>query len=624
MKRLKSLTYPRWLVAVMTLVIPVLAYYLLEALTHNPFEIPFQLQLFGWLFVWLFTAILFFLTGRMNVSLILGTLFQAILGTVNYFVLEFRSSPILPWDIASMKTAVSVADHFSFTPSARLILSLIGFLVLILLSIKVELRLKKHWLIRLGGLTGAAVLSVLYVLCLQNESITDYLDVYEMPFTQDYTYEQNGFYVSFLVNTKYLKVEKPDGYSAKKAQELLDGAREDASVQESASGSTAVASGSPIASGSSSSSQAEEKPNIIVIMNEAFSDLSVIGDFEASEDYLPYFRSLYGSENTISGNLRVSVLGGNTANTEFEFLTGDTMAFLPTGSIPYQQFITGELPALPSLLKSYGYTTTALHPYNSTGWKRDQIYPLLGFEESLFNGDFTYKKRLRGYITDESAFKEVIKAYEEKKENGPFFSFLVTMQNHGGYSKDWTDFTRSITVEGMDDRKLPRINAYLTLLKKTDDAYRELISYFSQCEEKTIVLMFGDHQPNVETSFLEQLYGKDYDDLTEEELSLRYQTPFVLWANYDIDEAEGIDISANYLSSLLMDTAGLKKTAYQDYLTSLREQLPVLTANYCYDAEGNFYSADDFDQVKDLLNDYEILQYNHLFDPKNRAEGFAD
>ena len=573
MKRLKSLTYPRWLVAVMTLVIPVLAYYLLEALTHNPFEIPFQLQLFGWLFVWLFTAILFFLTGRMNVSLILGTLFQAILGTVNYFVLEFRSSPILPWDIASMKTAVSVADHFSFTPSARLILILIGFLVLILLSIKMELRLKKHWLIRLGGLTGAAVLSVLYVLCLQNESITDYLDVYEMPFTQDYT---------------------------------------------------AVASGSLIASDSSSSSPNEEKPNIIVVMNEAFSDLSVIGDFETSEDYLPYFRSLYGSENTISGNLRVSVLGGNTANTEFEFLTGDTMAFLPTGSIPYQQFITGELPALPSILKSYGYTTTALHPYNSTGWKRDQIYPLLGFEESLFNGDFTYKKRLRGYITDESAFKEVIKAYEEKKEDGPFFSFLVTMQNHGGYSKDWTDFTRSITVEGMDDRKLPRINAYLTLLKKTDDAYRELISYFSQCEEKTIVLMFGDHQPNVETSFLEQLYGKDYDDLTEEELSLRYQTPFVLWANYDIDEAEGIDISANYLSSLLMDTAGLKKTAYQDYLTSLREQLPVLTANYCYDAEGNFYSADDFDQVKDLLNDYEILQYNHLFDPKNRADGFAD
>ena len=298
-------------------------------------------------------------------------------------------------------------------------------------------------------------------------------------------------------------MEKPDGYSAKKARELLESAREDASVQESASGSTAVASGIPIVSDSSSSSQTEEKPNIIVIMNEAFSDLSVIGDFEASEDYLPYFRSLYGSENTISGNLRVSVLGGNTANTEFEFLTGDTMAFLPTGSIPYQQFITGELPALPSLLKSYGYTTTALHPYNSTGWKRDQIYPLLGFEESLFNGDFTYKKRLRGYITDESAFKEVIKAYEEKKENGPFFSFLVTMQNHGGYSKDWTDFTRSITVEGMDDRKLPRINAYLTLLKKTDDAYRELISYFSQCEKKTIVLMFGDHQPNVETSFLE-------------------------------------------------------------------------------------------------------------------------
>ena len=233
------------------------------------------------------------------------------------------------------------------------------------------------------------------------------LDVYEMPFTQDYTYEQNGFFVSFLVNTKYLKVDKPEEYSPERAEEILENADNDSSEKSGSEETASEETGNRAASGSSPSaavsarplsrslsssfaSQNEDMPNIIVVMNEAFSDLSVIGDFQASEDYMPYFRSLYGSENTISGNVFVSVLGGNTANTEFEFLTGDTMAFLPTGSIPYQQFISDELPALPELLREYGYTTTALHPYNSNGWRRDSVYPLLGFDDFLYNGTFHY------------------------------------------------------------------------------------------------------------------------------------------------------------------------------------------------------------------------------------------
>jgi phosphoglycerol transferase MdoB-like AlkP superfamily enzyme len=90
-----------------------------------------------------------------------------------------------------------------------------------------------------------------------------------------------------------------------------------------------------------SSDKKEELPNIIVVMNESFSDLKVLGDFTTNEDYMPYLHSLLnGAENTVTGYLNVSVCGGNTANTEFEFLTGNSMAFLPQGSIPYQQYIT--------------------------------------------------------------------------------------------------------------------------------------------------------------------------------------------------------------------------------------------------------------------------------------------
>jgi phosphoglycerol transferase MdoB-like AlkP superfamily enzyme len=612
LKRLKSFTYPRLVNILAAVLVPILSYYLLEFMTHNPFEIPIQFQLLGWLFCYLFSGLIFFLCGRMNLALILPLLFTTVLGTANYFVLQFRQSPILPWDIASVGTALSVADHFSFKPSAKLVGILTASLLLAVLCLKVNITLKKHWAVRAAGFSLTAAFSVLYVLCLQNDRIMNALDVYEMPFTQDYTYEQNGFFVSFLVNTKYLKVEKPENYSPEKADELLKEA-------DSSEENPVLFSSKNLGRNMTSSSE-NEKPNIIVVMNEAYSDLSVIGDFEASEDYMPYFRSLYGSENTISGNVHVSVLGGNTANTEFEFLTGDTMAFLPLGSIPYQQFLTEELPALPQILKDCGYTTTALHPYNSNGWRREEVYPLFGFDEFLYNGTFTYKKRLRSYITDESAFKEVIRAYEEKDEEGPFFSFLVTMQNHGGYAKEWNDFERTITVKGREDDKLSRINAYLTLLKITDDAYRELISYYENVDEKTIILMFGDHQPHMETSFLTELYGKDYNSLTQEEMALRYQTPFVLWANYDIEEEEHVEISANYLSTLLMDVAGLEKTPYQNFLSRLRTQLPVITANFCMDADGNFYSSDHYDKLKDILGDYEIIQYNHLFDKGNRKD----
>ena len=584
MKR-KFPSYPKFMGIAVSVLVPILSYYLLEAMTHSPFEIPFHFQVLGWLVCGLTAGLLFFVTGRMNLSLILMLLMTCLVGTANYFVLAFRGSPILPWDIASAGTALSVADHFTFTVSPRLGLIWAAFVLLLAACLPVRLRLKKRPRLRLAGLGGSLALFAALVLCLQSDAAGAFLGVYEMPFTQDYVYRQNGFFVSFLVNTKYLKVDEPVDYSPEEADRLL-------TENEGASSS-------------------DDAPNIIVIMDEAFSDLSVIGDFQASEDYMPYFRSLCQSENTISGNLYVSVLGGNTANTEFEFLTGNTMAFLPTGSIPYQQYIARELPSLPQLLRDYGYSTVGIHPYISDGWRRDEVYPLLGFEDSIFRDQFRSADTLRGYITDEAAFDKVIETYEELDDEGPFFTFLVTMQNHGGYSQDWDDFERTVKVEGMD---VPRAEAYLTLIKETDNALKELISYFEQCDEKTVILMFGDHQPNVETGFLESLYGKDYESLSEEELSRRYITPFVLWANYDIEEERDVQISANYLSGLLMEAAGLQMSSYQEFLMELYDELPVITANFALDAGGSLYGADRYDELEELLHDYETIQYRLLFD----------
>ena len=190
-------------------------------------------------------------------------------------------------------------------------------MILILLESKVTLELKKDWRIRVGGVLASFALLWGFTAMLHQDSTVARFKLYDKLFTPTVMSKRDGTAVAFLMELKYIVVEKPDGYNKEDAAALL--ASYDTNDTESAT----------------------HTPNIIVIMNEAFSDLSVLGDFETNEDYMPFLHSLMqeGTPNTISGHLNVSVLGGNTANTEFEFLTGCSMAFLPFRSIPYDTYM---------------------------------------------------------------------------------------------------------------------------------------------------------------------------------------------------------------------------------------------------------------------------------------------
>lgn len=589
---------------------PIAAFYLLEMLTHNPFvDIHLGLHLFSWLLYLLFYTVCFLIIGRMSGAFCLATFLVAVVGMINYYTISFRGSPLLPWDIHSIGTAISVADNQTFHLPPKIIAILCGFALLMILSLFCRLRLpsaKK----RLTGAAASIVLLTVLGLSLQTDWAANALDIYEMPFTQGYTYRQNGFLVSYLMNAKYLSVDKPASYDVSSLEETA--ATDDERVP-----STVIR---------------EQKPNIIVIMNEAFSDLSVLGDFDTNKDYMPYFRSV--TDNAISGSLYVSVLGGNTANSEFEFLTGDSMAFLPTGSIPYQQYIRSELPSLVNVLKKQGYYSVAMHPYYASGWERDSVYDYLGFDEKHFLSDFGSAERLRQYVSDWGMYERVISLYEQKEAGQPLFLFGVTMQNHSGYSKEFENFSNDVNVLNGDYHNA---DTYLSLVAQSDRSYEKLIRYFSQADEPTIVVMFGDHQPtSLEGSFFREVLGNDPQTLSLEETALRYQTPFKIWANYDIEEADGMEISTNYLGTLLMQTAGLELSDYQEYLWTIHEKLPVITANFYKDADGNLYACNDASDRSDepsdavdggeipasyqnLLDDYASLQYNHLFDEANRV-----
>ena len=643
---------------IVMLLLPPASFYLLEAYSHSAFEMGLSLQILNILFFYLLFGLIFFLSGKGKTACIAGCFIPMVVGIANYYTVCFRGSPILPWDLLSLGTAMSVTDNYEFAVEYPMLVVALAFILLIVIGAKADIRLpevhihvkeKLHskkqirqaavpMLVRTGGSIACIAAGFAVFWCLQVGSVKSFLGLDETLFLPNSLYATNGFAVSFLYNLQYIEIDKPEGYSVDQVADIMEPYMEEASENAAnalkeenkknivgsgnrdGAGETDADGGTADNRETAAGTLAEDPetsddtmPNIIVIMNEAFSDLSVLGDFPVSEDYMPFWNSL--TEDTVRGNLFVSVKGGNTANTEFEFLTGDTMAFLPQGSIAYQQYIHEEKPTLVSWLEGLGYSTAALHPFNASGWDRDEVYPYFGFDDILFYPDFTYRELLRTYVSDESSFNQLIDLYENRDEEKPFFAFEVTMQNHGGYYNDYENFTPDISLgfEPEDSNEKHYTEQYLSLVKKSDEAFEMLIEYFAQQDEKTIVVMFGDHQPTdiIAEPILEYCGIQDDDSLEAQQQ--RYITPFIIWANYDIEEQEIQQLSANYLGALIMDVAGLPKTAYQEFLTDLSQKLPVITANVYIDAQGNYYNSADNPYAEEL-EEYRSLQYYHLFE----------
>lgn len=585
--------------ALLLLLLPPAALCCVEFYTHVPWDLTLPIFLLNVLFYYLLFVICIFLTGNSGRGCVLATVLPMLFGLVNYFVVDFRSSPVVPWDLYSVGTAVSVAGNYEMEFTPRLIQVLAGFLILIFLGSRTGIRVKK-----LGVRAAGFLLSVVCMWgCVRGINTDSWIHFFGLDttlFTPNVLYRNNGLAGGFLSILKYIRVEKPQGYSAEEVKKIA----EEYPAEES-------------------DTELSNLPNVIVIMDEAFSDLSVFGEFETDTDYMPFIHSL--EENTVKGNCYVSVKGGNTANSEYEFLTGDSMAFMPAGSVPYQQYIKSEMPSMATYLQNLGYETAAIHPYNRSGWARDKVYPWIGFEQLLFKPDFEDPKLIRNYISDQSAFEKIVELYEGKEEGQRLFTFEVTMQNHGGYSKDVEGFEESVFLTELENKttSVRAAEKYLTLIRETDQAFQYLVEYFEEQEEDTIILLFGDHQPSdYITNTILRLLGLERDG-NDEVYFDNYQVPFVIWANYDIEEELVEHTSVNYLGTLLMEKAGVPLTGYQEFLKTLQEEIPVITANMIMDSEGWRYRYDEREGInEELLKKYQMLVYNHLADREGRIADF--
>ena len=521
-----------------------------------------------------------------------------LIGLVNDVVYQFRGNYVMFGDLTVVRTALEVAGKYTYKPDFWFWLSLA--ILVISVAVTIILKFPKH---KKPGIKEIAIRAGISATIVAGVLITFgngmlYNNVFGTGWDYNTNVKHTGYIPYFLSNMNSIKKVTLDGYDVKLVESALDKEPEN---------KVSYAS-----------------PNIIIIQNEAFADLSVAYDIKTNQDYMPFIRSL--SKNTRKGYLNMSLTGGPTANTEFEILLRSSLAFLPYGSVPYTQYINADLPSVPEVLKNQpkAYHTVAYHPYYTSGYRRAEVYSHFGFDEIHFEDDFRTARPqsdiIRDYLSDSADYKRVEKMYEDfrKTSDTPWFCFNVTIQNHGGYTQAYTP-SESDRVYVTNFEATDSINKYLSLIKVSDNAFKELIEYFSQCDEPTIIAMYGDHQPSFDNNAIEVLEEHVKEG---ESGNLKYYVPYVIWANYDIEEADTFGklntISTNYFASTVFKYAGIKLSDYDRYLLDLHGRVPALTAIGVWDNEGKCYSSPKTSPYADQLSILEMIQYNLIFDDNNR------
>ena len=541
----------------------------------------------GWLcYIGLYAAA-YLITARGRLAVCVGMGISLLHGLIDHYVMLFRGTPVMLSDVFSIGTAANVAQGYSAPVELSVLRSVSTAVLYCVLVCLMQRRWKlfERWYVRRGCsliVVALAAYAVHYGLGITGTGINFWAS------SRSYS----EFYY-FLRCAGRSIVRAPEGYSADGLQTLAEDYK-----------------GEP----------GTKTPNIIVIMNESFSDLGIVGDSETNEDYMPFVHSMQkGQKNTITGNLLVSTFGGGTANTEFEFLAGDTMAFLPFIARRIRCTSRARCRALSALWRRRITGRSRCTVSLSTSWNRPQVYSSFGFDEQCYEDSFPSDvERVRGRVSDSASYKKIIELYENKPEGQPFFLFDVTMQNHGGYEREgYPAFEEKIHLTGEYEGGYQQVDTYLSLVRCSDEAVQELVSYFANVSEDTAIIFFGDHQPNVPSAFYDELYGNTDAERSREQKQTKLITPFFIWANYDIGSQTGVEISANYLSAFALDALGCSTSGFDELRLATRESVPRINNYGYYLADGSWHDNETLSECE-ALTAYRGAQYAQIFDAKKR------
>ncbi len=560
--------------------------------SHNPMQIAPVHHLMSIGISAVLFAVLFLLFHSLIAAAVFGCVFYFAFAAAQYYTIAFRSIPVMFSDLLDIGAAATVVGNYTFQPTLQLIVvAILYFVVAVNLGMDGDRTPSDTLKMNLLGRVSAVVIALGLVFGIgASEAYTRSVGTL---FHVLHSYYTIGSQLCFIQSIKNAQIKAPEGYSPELVEGLADEYLEKARAYNAAL-------------------PEEDRPNVIAIMDESFSDLDVTGKHQLKKRNMPNLTAL--KENAIKGRVMVSTYGGGTGRSEFEFNTGLSMHLFDESASPYSLFGQRMKYALASQLKEQGYTTVSLHPYIPSNYNRPRTYEAMGFDTFYSQEDFENPTYIRSYISDATVFDRITSIVDETEE--PVFAFTVTMQNHGGYGTE--GFQSTVRLKG----RWKEAQEFATLIKESDAALGALIEHYRNSDEKTIIVMFGDHYPTIKGKFYRKYNGftKDSEDITEGQQY--YQTEYFIWANYDIEAEENHLTSLNYLGYDLLRLAGSRLTPFQLYLADLQKQIPAFSRRLWYGTDGRYHEFGTDPAVDERIRQYDCIEYNELIDKGNRCDRF--
>jgi len=507
---------------------------------------------------------------------------------INYYKYILKGEYISPFDINLISEAINISSKFNLNLTINMVWSILclSWIVIITLILKEKIESKKCR--HIGTFISSVAILILLNIFI-NDNIISELGVNVSYISAFENYDNNGFLFTLINKMNKSAVKKPDEYNFENVSNIIDN------------------------KGVIDVKDIGIKPNIIIVMNEAFSDATELPNVSFSEDPIPFFRQMQ-KENT-SGNIVTPVFGGSTAQVEYEVLTGNSTYFTDVNNIAYTNYIYEGFPSIVDLLNDIGYDTIAIHPYKKDFYSRDIVYRNLGFSEFITEEDFNNSDRIRSYITDQEVYEMLISKFNDKKEEKPLFFHVVTMQNHGPYSSEFDESYIDVESNCLDNDNRSILSEYVYLLKETDNAFKYLIEYFEKVEEPTIIVFFGDHQPILGDNYsLYRQLGVVENGQNDERFYNIMHTPFIIWNNYDLTNEKYSNIDSSYLGAILLKKAGLNYDKYFNYLYNQINDVIAFKEKFYIDEEGQIKNRTSMtEDTNKVLQNLWILQYDRIF-----------
>ena len=583
---IKALDITNWILFILN---PFMSFYILES-AYNPnfglMEIIYVL--INALILFLIQVLIYIVIRKKRISMMAIVILSIVFGIANDALYILRDSPLIPAFLGSLGVAADVAkDTFVQLNGHSLMAFTLFSLWLLTISSINEGKIKVSKISYIKQLAGySAVFALITVVSVNYFIKQNGVGVNLWRPTRTY-YVEGSPYSFYRILANQI-ITAPKGYNEKEVEDTLEEYYN-----------------------KDIGTKGNKKPNIVIIQSEALADYYGKGNLKLSENPIAFQRSL--DENAIQGKAYVSVLGGGTVNSEYETLTSVPLTFFPLGAYPFQQYVKEGHTSVARVLENQGYQTFITHPNKPTNYSRQEAWPNLGFKNMAFLGDYDNSPEsfepTNGFLKDSVAFDKIKEQFEKKPADKPLFAYLVTMQNHGGYTSNVPGKIKVLNETNGDDQGASH---YVNLLKKSDEDLKRLVEYFKAYKEPTILCIFGDHQPQNYDVFMKLI--KSGGDYTNKDV---FYTPLTIWANYDIDEEKDLDISVNQLTPYLLEKAGgIKLSAYQKYMLDIHKDYPIISTKQIYNNKGEEVSKDEeFQKRNNKLNS--IIYYEMKQDTKS-------